>query len=154
MALPYRHNNKWNISEIISLQREYQLLEMTIQEIANKHNRTIEAFLYKLQDEGFIRSWIDATGYQEYSKTKPYLHKLDNDLNYYLVNDNDYKEENNDDYKEENNDDYKEENNINKTFLFNHLTSITSSINDIKTMIDNLIVKTNISSCNEISSFE
>jgi len=35
-----------------------------------------------------------------------------------------------------------------QSFLFNHLMSITSSINDIKTMINNLIVKTNISSCN------
>ena len=129
MALPYRHNNKWTISEVISLQREYQLLEMTIQEIAKKHNRTIEAILYKLQNEKFIRSWIDAKGYQEYSKTKPYLLDSHNGLNYYLVND-----------KEE---DYKDVNNSNKSFLFNHFMSITSSINDIKTIINKLIIKTN-----------
>ena len=123
MALPNRHNNKWNISELNSLQREYELLKMTIQEIANVHSRTVEAILYKLQSEGFIESWIDATGYQEYSKTKPYLIDLHNDLNYYFVNNLDYGEK-----KEE------EE----ETFLFDH---ITSSINDIKSMLNKFIIK-------------
>ena len=71
---PYRHNNKWTINELLSLQREYQLLEMSIQEIANKHGRTVEAILFKLQSEQFIDRWIDATGYQEYSKTKSSLY--------------------------------------------------------------------------------
>jgi len=132
MELPNRHNNKWNISEVISLQREYELLKMTIQEIANVHNRTVEAILYKLQSEGFIESWIDATGYQEYSKHKPYLINLHNDLNYYFVDNLDYGE--------------KQEEEEKQSFLFDHLMNITSSINDIKTMINKLMIKTNTSS--------
>ena len=48
-SLPKRHNFKWNINELLSLQREYELLEMTIQDISAKHERTVVAILYKLQ---------------------------------------------------------------------------------------------------------
>jgi len=143
MALPHRHNNKWNNSEVISLQREYELLKMTIQEIANKHNRTVEAILYKLQAEEFIRSWIDARGYQEYSKTKPYLHNLHNDLNYYLVDNLDYEEE----QQQQKEESEKEQKKDKETFLFDHIMNITSSINDIKCMLNKLIIKTDTSSC-------
>jgi hypothetical protein len=69
MSLPYRHNNKWNVNELLTLQRDYELLEMTITEIAEKHERTIPAILYRLQSEDFIESWYDARGYQEYINT-------------------------------------------------------------------------------------
>lgn len=58
-----RSGNKWTINEILSLQREYELLEMTIQEIALKHSRSVTAILYKLDSEGFIDNWYDANGY-------------------------------------------------------------------------------------------
>ena len=69
MSLPYRHNNKWNVNELLTLQRDYELLEMTITEIAEKHERTVTAILYRLQSEDFIESWYDARGYQEYVHT-------------------------------------------------------------------------------------
>ena len=58
-----RHYNKWNINELIRLQREYELLEMDVEEISLKHERTVEAILHKLESEGFISSWNDARGY-------------------------------------------------------------------------------------------
>ena len=58
-----RHGNRWTINEILSLQREYELLELTIQEIAYKHQRSIRAILCKLEVEGFIGSWDDARGF-------------------------------------------------------------------------------------------
>ena len=59
---------KWNINELIALQREYELLELTIQEIAFKHRRSIKAILCRLQEENFIRNWNEAKGYNEYVK--------------------------------------------------------------------------------------
>lgn len=51
---PKRHYNKWSINEILSLQREYELLKMNVTEIAKKHERSEDAILWKLEFEGFI----------------------------------------------------------------------------------------------------
>jgi DNA-binding PadR family transcriptional regulator len=58
-----RSGNKWSINELLTLQREYELLEMDVYEISTKHKRTVEAILHKLESEGFISSWNDARGY-------------------------------------------------------------------------------------------
>lgn len=60
-----RHNNKWTVNELLSLQREYELLEMTVSEIAVKHQRSVYAILYKLENEGIITNWNDARGFHE-----------------------------------------------------------------------------------------
>jgi hypothetical protein len=48
---------------LISLQREYELLELTVQQIADKHQRSETAILYKLESEGLIESWNSARGF-------------------------------------------------------------------------------------------
>jgi hypothetical protein len=58
-----RIGNKWTVNELLSLQREYELLGWTIQEIAGKHERSVDAILYRLESEGFIDSWKDARGF-------------------------------------------------------------------------------------------
>ena len=58
-----RIGNRWNVNELLSLQREYELLGWTIQEIAGKHERSVDAILYRLESEGFIDSWKDARGF-------------------------------------------------------------------------------------------
>ena len=58
-----RSGNRWNINELLSLQREYELLEWSVQQIAEKHQRTVEAILFKLEAEGFISSWNEARGF-------------------------------------------------------------------------------------------
>lgn len=61
-----RHNFKWNINETLRLQREFELLGLTIQDIAIKHSRTTKAILYKLEKEGLIKSWSVVKGIKEY----------------------------------------------------------------------------------------
>jgi len=58
-----RNGNKWTVNEILNLQREYELLELSVQDIALKHKRSVLAILCKLQQEGFIESWNEARGY-------------------------------------------------------------------------------------------
>ena len=58
-----RRGNKWTINELLSLQREYELLELTIQEIAYRHQRSVTGILCKLEAEGFINSWDEARGF-------------------------------------------------------------------------------------------
>jgi hypothetical protein len=163
MTLHYRHNFKWRINELLSLQREYELLEWTIQEIACKHERTIDAILYRLQHEGFIDSWIDARGYQEYSKTLDCLvGSLDSNVNIYNFkknltvntdfidddycddviddNDSDYHDNSDDsdsdsDYQED--DEYHDAKNISS--LSQRVWSLETAVKDIKSMIGTLV---------------
>ena len=48
-----RNGYKWNINECLQLQREYELLKLTIDEIAVKHKRTPKAIMFKLDKEEF-----------------------------------------------------------------------------------------------------
>ena len=59
----HRNGNKWTVNELLSLQREYELLEMDIQQIALKHKRSVRAILFRLETEGFIDCWNDARGF-------------------------------------------------------------------------------------------
>lgn len=68
-----RHYKKWSINEILQLQREYELLELSIQEISRIHNRSIRAILCKLEKENFIDNWYEAKGFIEYSLGQPEL---------------------------------------------------------------------------------
>jgi hypothetical protein len=58
-----RSGNRWTVNELISLQREYELLEWTVGQIAEKHQRSVEAILFRLESEGFISSWNSARGF-------------------------------------------------------------------------------------------
>jgi hypothetical protein len=49
----HRKGFKWSINEILSLQREFELLGWDIDQISNKHERTPYAIMYKLGQEGF-----------------------------------------------------------------------------------------------------
>jgi len=153
-SLPNRHNFKWNINELLSLQREYELLEMTIQDIASKHERTVDAILFRLQQEGFIETWIDARGYQEYAKNFVYLvGSLDSGINTFDYGedvddddddvdvddvkdkDSDYEDEvddeDSDDSVSEDDEDYK---NLNQ-----RVWSLETAVTDIKDMITTLL---------------
>jgi hypothetical protein len=48
-----RFGFKWSVNEVLSLQREFELLGWSIDEIAQKHQRTPNAIMYKLDQEGF-----------------------------------------------------------------------------------------------------
>ncbi len=58
-----RNGNRWSIREILSLQREYELLDLSVQQMASLHERTERAILCKLEAEGFISSWDDVKGF-------------------------------------------------------------------------------------------
>ena len=48
-----RHNNMWTINECLRLEREYCLLKLSIDEIAQKHQRTPNAIMHRLDYERF-----------------------------------------------------------------------------------------------------
>ncbi len=69
----HRNGNKWTVNELLSLQREYELLEMDIQQIALKHKRSVRAILFRLETEGFIDCWHDARGYANVTSDDNYV---------------------------------------------------------------------------------
>lgn len=48
-----RNGFNWNIPEILRLQREWELLQLSVSEIADLHGRTMRAIMLKLEDEDF-----------------------------------------------------------------------------------------------------
>ena len=153
-SLPKRHNFKWNINELLSLQREYELLEMTIQDISAKHERTVVAILYKLQQEGFIDTWIDARGYQEFSKTQTYLvGSLDSGINTYDYGEDIVDNGTDDDAKDNDKDsDYEEEVEVEDNVseddedyenLNQRVWGLENAVSDIKSMIGSLLSRFN-----------
>lgn len=48
-----RNGNRWTVNECIKLQREFELLELSIDEISERHQRTPNAIMFKLDQEGF-----------------------------------------------------------------------------------------------------
>ena len=72
MSTTYKRNgNRWTINEILTLQREYELLEWSVYKIAEKHQRTVMAILCKLKAECFIQHFKEARGFdvEEYRKS-------------------------------------------------------------------------------------
>ena len=52
--MPPRSGNKWTIPELIALEREYDLLQLTVQDIAKLHKRTVLAIVSRLESEAII----------------------------------------------------------------------------------------------------
>ena len=50
-----RHGKRWEIPETLKLQREYELLQLPIDEIAYKHLRNTEAIEARIMKEGFVQ---------------------------------------------------------------------------------------------------
>lgn len=48
--MPRRHRFKWTINETLQVQREYELLNMEIEEIALKHERTVNGIIQKIEE--------------------------------------------------------------------------------------------------------
>jgi len=81
-----RRGNKWTINELLSLQREYELLEWTVQEIAEKHQRSVVSILYKLEAEELISNWDVARGFNinKYKESVENTHDCSTDGSEYL----------------------------------------------------------------------
>jgi len=126
-----RSGNKWSINEVLSLQREYELLEMSIEEIALKHSRTVESILYKLDSEGFIDNWHEARGYNNY-------------LNNNDEQDNDYEDQDDDSCDDDDSfDESCDDDEI--VNLTRRVGYVENTVNEIKNMVTNFLNSMNSS---------
>jgi len=159
MQMFARHGNRWNVNELLSLQREYELLEWSVDQIALKHKRTVNSILFKLENEGLISNWNEARGF---------VHSADADasatwkVSHDECSEDDEEEEmddcNDEDYVEEEscsemNDDCSDEDESSQVAkLADRVWSLESSVNDISIMVkqifDSMISKKRpLSSC-------
>jgi hypothetical protein len=53
MTTHKRFGNRWTINECLQLQREFELLQLSVDEIAERHQRTPNAIMFKLDKEEF-----------------------------------------------------------------------------------------------------
>jgi hypothetical protein len=54
MSYTSRHGKRWNTPEILTLHREFDLLNLSVEEIALRHQRSVDSILFKLQSEGLM----------------------------------------------------------------------------------------------------
>lgn len=51
-----RSGYKWTIPELLCLEREHDLLGLSVEEIAIRHRRSVVAIIWRLEQEGLISS--------------------------------------------------------------------------------------------------
>ena len=136
-----RSGNRWTINELNSLQREYELLEWTVGQISEKHQRSVEAILFRLESEGFINSWNDARGF----KTEQYQENLSENIEFVVQDDMSVDEDEDcsdkdseyfDEGSDEEDDDmsnYDEESDVNK--LTERVCNLETSVSEISSMM-------------------
>jgi hypothetical protein len=84
-----RAGAKWTVNECLKLQREFELLNLSVEEIAVLHERSPQAIMYKLDAEGFA-------DYNELFRQHTSTFK-DDDSEYQEDSDSDYEEDIDDD---------------------------------------------------------
>jgi hypothetical protein len=72
---------KWSVNEILSLQREFELLGWSIDEIAAKHKRSPDAIMHKLDYEGLADYNVLYSNYHDLNSTMPVYRKQTDALN-------------------------------------------------------------------------
>ena len=142
----WRNGYKWSVNECLQLEREYDLLKMSVPDMALKHNRTLNAIMFKLQAEGlcsFNDAYIKTFG-QNYIDDQ--IDKLNNLCTTKYDQEEDVSEsdeENDDDYvpnldESDDDDDDDDDDEIedfddgsNKTYIFNQIKRIHKHLNNI-----------------------
>ena len=72
-----RNSFKWSVNEVLSLQREFELLGWSIDQISEKHKRTPNAIMYKLDQEGFADYNVLYSNYHDLNAPIPVEKKTD-----------------------------------------------------------------------------
>ena len=134
MTTAKRMGKRWSVNEILQLQREYELLKLSLDEIANKHQRTVNAIMFKLHAEGIIHyNFL----YGKYYNAYPVV-----ELNPSLSEDESYSsedEDEDDECEDEDNDGEDEDNEYDSIEdLADRVWSLETNIKNIGSMISEM----------------
>jgi len=111
----WRHGYKWNINECLRLEREYDLLKLSVPEMAILHKRSINAIMCKLQDEGldtynnlYVKTFGQEGGTLE-DHIDEQIDKLNNLSSFANHDEEDDEEDDDEDEDDENDEDYEDD---------------------------------------------
>lgn len=74
MQVTQRYGNPWTVPETLRLVREYDLLQLSVEEIAKLHLRTIRAIKFKLYAEGFADELIPVKNVRRTGRKNTHIH--------------------------------------------------------------------------------
>jgi hypothetical protein len=139
-----RFGFKWNVNECLRLQREFELLKLSVPEIAALHGRTIKAIMYKIDLEGFATFndlYIQTYGqFNEHVQEEQVLHLVPADLESGSESEDDNDNDNDDDFipneSDDDDDDYDsessdEDDGSNKHYLYSQVKRMQKQITAI-----------------------
>lgn len=136
-----RSGNRWTVNEVLSLQREFELLGWDIDKIAEKHARSPNAIMFKLDHEGFADYNVLYSNYHNLNAKMPVtksdtivLDAIDSECDDDDITDEDYQEN----ADEEDNDDEYEDEDEDDDPLARRVSMIETDINEIKNMLKSL----------------
>ena len=145
----WRNGFKWSINDCLQLEREYDLLKMSVPDMALKHNRTLNAIMFKLQAEGlcsYNEAYIKTFGQNFIDEQIVKLNNLSTTKydDKEVVSEEDVSDDE-DDYvpnldESEDDQDYEEEDyddGSNKTYVFNQIKRIHKLLNNILSYFSN-----------------
>lgn len=145
MSTRNRIGNKWTVNEVLSLQREYELLGWDIDMIAEKHGRTANAIMCKLDQEGFadynvlysnyhnLNEKMQVSRTQKQVALEPALSDNDDDTSFDDEHDEDYVDNGEEDDDSCDSDDYDDEDPLTK-----RVAKLESGLDEIKNMLREL----------------
>jgi len=145
-----RFRNRWTIKECLNLQREFELLKLSIDDIALKHKRTPNAIIFKLDEQGLAEYNVLYSNYYGLNSPMEVIRKHthdeydDNIINNFIdetEEDDDELEDLEDDYEDDEetisdeesyfeDDDYNLKNRINQ--LEKHVSTLTELVLKLK----------------------
>jgi hypothetical protein len=88
MSLYIRKRKRWTVNECLALQREFELLQLSIDEIAMKHKRTPNAIMFKLSQEGFADYKVLCSEYRKLNSNKCITEENSNVYKYEYAHEN------------------------------------------------------------------
>jgi len=141
MSQYIRNRKRWTINECLQLQREFELLELSIDEIAKKHKRTPNAIMQRLDKEGFADYNVLYSEYYKLGFGNNSLTEENNNLTF-TANENVNVNENENENVNENSYDYNE--------LKNHLKRLENQI----LSLTKLVIMQNENSKSVVSLFD
>lgn len=128
-----RIGNKWTVNEVLSLQREYELLGWSVDQIARKHRRTANAIMYKLDQEGFA-NYNDL--YNDYHKlNRNVSHRSSSDNIKHLLFVESEEEEDDEDYVDNGEEDDEEDDEEDEDSLSSRVSKLETDLSEIKDML-------------------
>ena len=137
----WRNGYKWSINECLQLEREYDLLKLSVPAMAILHKRTINAIMFKLQAEGldtYNNLYVQTFGQDYVDQQIEQLNNLcsnaeDDDEEYEDDEDEDNEDEDDEDeeYVPDLKDEFGEDDGSNRAYIFEQIKSIHKHINNI-----------------------